>query len=84
MKIFVNVARLEIGQLFIQGARWRHPDTLDTFLVYSFLNNIRNKSPKNDVHVKPGTTEKCKLSDITTGGHQSVLNTSKRYPKIQR
>ena len=36
MKIFVNVARLEIGQLFTQGARWEHQCTLDTFLVYSY------------------------------------------------
>ena len=34
MKIFVNVARLEIGQLFTQGVRWGHPCTLDTFLVF--------------------------------------------------
>ena len=33
MKIFVNVARLEIGQLFTQGTRRWHPCTLDTFLV---------------------------------------------------
>ena len=33
MKIFVNVARLEIGQLFTQEGRWGHPCTLDTFLV---------------------------------------------------
>ena len=33
MKIFVNVARLEVGQLFTQGTRWGHPCTLDTFLV---------------------------------------------------
>ena len=33
MKIFVNVARLEIGQLFTQGVRLGHPCTLDTFLV---------------------------------------------------
>ena len=33
MKMFVNVARLDIGQLFTQGARGRHPCTLDTFLV---------------------------------------------------
>ena len=33
MKIFVNVARLEIGQLFTQGVRWGHPCALDTFLV---------------------------------------------------
>ena len=32
-KIFVNVARLEIGQLFTQGARLGHPCTLDKFLV---------------------------------------------------
>ena len=34
MKIFVNVARLEIGQLFTQGTRRGHPCTLDIFLVY--------------------------------------------------
>ena len=34
MKIFVNVARLEIDQLFTQGARLGHPYTLDTFLVF--------------------------------------------------
>ena len=33
MKIFVNLARLEIGQLFTQGTRWGHPRNLDTFLV---------------------------------------------------
>ena len=32
MKIFVNVARLEIGQLFTQDAWWGHLCTLDTFL----------------------------------------------------
>ena len=54
MKMFVNVARLEIGQLFThvlwthleigqlftQGARRGHPCTLDTFLVYSSLQII--------------------------------------------
>ena len=34
VKTFVNVARLEIGQLFTQGARQGHPCTLDTFLVF--------------------------------------------------
>ena len=34
MKIFVNVAMLEIGQLFTQGMRWGHPCTMDTFLVF--------------------------------------------------
>ena len=33
VKRFVNLARLEIGQLFTQGARRGHPCTLDTFLV---------------------------------------------------
>ena len=32
-KICVNVARLEIGQLFTQATRRGHPCTLDTFLV---------------------------------------------------
>ena len=39
MKIFVNVARLEIGQLFTPGTRRGHPCTLDTFLVYVILLN---------------------------------------------
>ena len=34
MKILVNVARLEIGQLFTEGTRQGHLCTLDTFLVY--------------------------------------------------
>ena len=34
IKIFVNVARLDIGQLFTQSARRGHPCTLDTFLVF--------------------------------------------------
>ena len=43
MKIFVNVARLEIGQLFTQGTRWGHPYTLDTFLVKSnYLDQIQS------------------------------------------
>ena len=33
MKIFVNVARLEICQFFTQDARRGHPCTLGTFLV---------------------------------------------------
>ena len=33
MKILVNVARLEISQLFTEGARQGHLCTLDTFLV---------------------------------------------------
>ena len=36
-KIFVNVARLEIGQLFTQGARRGHLWTLDTFLVLDLI-----------------------------------------------
>ena len=32
MTIFVNVAKLEIGQLFTQGVRRGHSCTLDTFL----------------------------------------------------
>ena len=34
MKIFVNVANLEIGQLFTQGTKRGHSCTLDTFLVF--------------------------------------------------
>ena len=37
MKIFMNVARLEIGHLFTQGTRWGHPCTLDTILVQSLF-----------------------------------------------
>ena len=33
MKIFVNVARLELGLLFTHGVRREYPCTLDTFLV---------------------------------------------------
>ena len=36
MKIFVNLARLEIGQLFTQGTRRGHPCTLDIFVVVVF------------------------------------------------
>ena len=32
MKMFVNLARLEIGQLFTQGVRRRHACTFYTFL----------------------------------------------------
>ena len=39
MKIFVNVARLEISQLFTQGPRRGHPCTLDTFLLQYFYGN---------------------------------------------
>ena len=37
MKIFVNIARLEIGQLFTEGMKWGHPCTLDTFQVTVFF-----------------------------------------------
>ena len=33
MKMFMNIAMLEICQLFTQGARRGHPCTLDIFLV---------------------------------------------------
>ena len=33
MNMFVNIERLDIGQLFTQSVRWGHPCTLDTFLV---------------------------------------------------
>ena len=35
IKLSVNEAMLEVGQLFTQGARRAHPCTLDTFLVFS-------------------------------------------------
>ena len=35
MKMFVNVARLDIGQLFTLSARCGHLCTLDTFLLLS-------------------------------------------------
>ena len=39
LKMFVNIARLDIGQLFIQRARRGYPYTLDTILVL-FLNPV--------------------------------------------
>ena len=41
-KYFVNVARLEIGQLFTQGTRRGHPSTVDTFLVLKLAANDRS------------------------------------------
>ena len=46
MKIFVNVARLEIGQLCTQGPRRWHPCTLDTFLVP--INSMESLSCHSD------------------------------------
>ena len=40
MKLFVNLARLEIGLLFTQGTRQGHPCTFDTFLVQSYHNGV--------------------------------------------
>ena len=37
MKMFVNVARLDIGQLCTKSTRRGHPCTLDIFLVYIAL-----------------------------------------------
>ena len=42
MKIFVNLAKLEIGQLFTQGTRQGHLCTLDTFLVLKLVANDRS------------------------------------------
>ena len=39
MEMFVNVGRLEISQLFTQGARRGHPCTLDTFQF--FIGNLK-------------------------------------------
>ena len=39
MKMYANVARLEIGHLFTQGAVRGHPRTLDTFLVYTIVSS---------------------------------------------
>ena len=51
MKMFVNVARLDIGQLFTQSTRWEHPCTLDTFLVFSFFSeNIVSLENENYSH----------------------------------
>ena len=41
MKIFVNVARLEIGQLFSQGTRPGRPCTVEAFLVFIIFNCSR-------------------------------------------
>ena len=40
MKMFMNIARLDICQLFTQNARWGHPCTLDTFLVQKPLSSM--------------------------------------------
>ena len=44
MKIFVNVATLEIGQLFTQCARRGHPCTLDAFLVVYCIDTYSQRS----------------------------------------
>ena len=46
VKRFVNLARLEIGQLFTQGARRGHPCTLDTFLVSVWFSWRKKKEKK--------------------------------------
>ena len=44
MKMFVNLARLDIGQLFTQSTRWGHPCTLDIFLVdWIFIKRAGNE-----------------------------------------
>ena len=43
MKMFVNVARSEIGQLFPQGTRQGHPCALDAFLFFLTLQFKKNK-----------------------------------------
>ena len=35
MKLFVNIARLDIGQLFTQSVRWEHPCTLDISSLFT-------------------------------------------------
>ena len=40
MKMFVNIARLDIGQLFTQSGRWGHPCTLDTFLAFTLVDHV--------------------------------------------
>ena len=37
MKMFVNIARLDIGQLFTQSVRLGHPCTSNTILVCSSI-----------------------------------------------
>ena len=52
MKLFVNIARLEIDQLFTQGMRQGHLCTLDTFLVLnSFLDTKWFQAMKKDCMV---------------------------------
>ena len=46
MKMFVNVARLDIGQLFTQSTRRGHPCTLDTFL---FIHLVEPKTMFSDL-----------------------------------
>ena len=51
MKIFVNVARLEIGQLFTQRSRRGHPFTLDIFLI-SALQTYKSCCNRGIDHIK--------------------------------
>ena len=43
MKIFVNLAWLEIGQLFTQGMRRGHPCTLDDISSYPIFMKLADK-----------------------------------------
>ena len=50
MNIFVNLARLEIGQLFTQGARRGHQCTLNTFLVSVWCSWKKKTTTKHTKH----------------------------------
>ena len=56
MKMFVNIARLDICQLFTQSVRRGHPCTLDTFLVFLFV--LRFNVPVNNFSVMLGRSHR--------------------------
>ena len=45
MKMFVNIARLDIGQLLTQSVRQGHPCTLDTILVNESFRALMDQNP---------------------------------------
>ena len=59
MKMFVNMARLDVGQLFTQSARQGHPCTLDTILVLVLFGEGVQGISRNAPLSGPGYAKIC-------------------------
>ena len=83
LKVFVNVARLEIGQLFTQGWRQGHPCTLDTFIVCVCVSNSSSsETDKSFIKAETLCTYQCFPLEVWGGGMTPFENLGSNSPTM--